>query len=146
MKDQKPHFSVVRIDPSFAETLSRYGVEFRGVSESNLFSTILSWIVPSILFVVIWMYVIRRMGEHGGAGGLMAIGKSKAKVYMETDTNVTFDDVELDGFMASIQRRVLSCSLPPIGLKSSIRRCCEQAASTGRCWSTAQTRPAASQS
>jgi cell division protease FtsH len=92
-KDQKPHFSVVRIDPSFAETLTRYGVEFRGVSESNLLSTILSWIVPSIIFVVIWMYVIRRMGEHGGAGGLMAIGKSKAKVYMETDTKVTFDDV-----------------------------------------------------
>ena len=27
-KDQKPHFSVVRIDPGFAETLERYGVEF----------------------------------------------------------------------------------------------------------------------
>lgn len=91
-KDQKPHFSVVRIDPAFAETLSRYGVEFKGVSENTLFSTILSWVIPSVVFVLIWMYVVRRMGEQGGMGGLMAIGKSKAKVYVETDTKVTFAD------------------------------------------------------
>ena len=92
-KDQKPHFSVVRIDPGFAETLSRYGVEFKGVAQDTFFSTILSWVIPSVVFVVIWMYVVRRMGEHGGMGGLMAIGKSKAKIYMETDTKVTFADV-----------------------------------------------------
>ena len=95
VKDQKPHFSTVRIDPGFAETLSRYGVEFKGVSENNLFSTILSWIIPSVIFVVIWMYIVRRMGEHGGMGGmggLMAIGKSKAKIYVEKDTKVTFAD------------------------------------------------------
>lgn len=91
-KDQKPHFSVARIDPAFAETLSRYGVEFKGVSENTLFSTILSWVIPSVIFVLIWMYVVRRMGEQGGMGGLMAIGKSKAKVYVETDTKVTFAD------------------------------------------------------
>jgi cell division protease FtsH len=94
-KDQKPHFSVVRIDPGFADTLSRYGVEFKGVAEDTFFSTILSWIIPSVVFVVIWMYVVRRMGEGGGMGGmggLMAIGKSKAKVYVETDTKVTFAD------------------------------------------------------
>ena len=92
-KDQKPHFSVVRIDPGFAETLERYGVEFKGVAENTFLSTILSWIVPSVVFVVIWMYVVRRMGEHGGMGGLMAIGKSKAKIFVETDTKVTFADV-----------------------------------------------------
>jgi cell division protease FtsH len=92
-QNQKPHFSVVRVDPAFAESLSRSGVEFTGVSDSNLLSTILSWIIPSVVFVVIWMYVVRRMGEHGGMGSMMAIGKSKAKVYMETDTKVTFADV-----------------------------------------------------
>src|SRR6516164_4966684 len=93
-KDQKPHLSTVRIDPSFAETLAKYGVEFKGEVEDTFFSTLLSWIVPSVIFVVIWMYVVRRMGEQGGMGmgGLMAIGKSKAKVYMETDTKVTFAD------------------------------------------------------
>jgi cell division protease FtsH len=91
-KDQKPHFSVVRVDPNFAEMLSRYGVEFKGVVEDTFFTTILSWIVPSVIFVVIWMYVVRRMGEHAGMGGLMAIGKSKARIYVETDTKVTFAD------------------------------------------------------
>ena len=92
-KDQKPHFSVVRVDPGFAETLSRYGVEVKGVAENTLFSTILSWVIPSVIFGVIWMYFVRRMGEGGGMGGLMAIGKSKAKVYMETDIKVTFTEV-----------------------------------------------------
>ena len=91
-KDQKPHFSVVRVDPGFAETLSRYGVEVKGATEDTFFSTILSWVIPSVIFVVIWLYVVRRMGEGGGIGGLMAIGKSKAKVYVETDTKVTFAD------------------------------------------------------
>jgi hypothetical protein len=92
-KDQKPHFSVVRINPGFADALSRYGVEFTGVAEDTFFRTILSWVLPSIIFVAIWVYVVRRMGEHGGMGALMAIGKSKAKIYMETDTKVTFADV-----------------------------------------------------
>jgi cell division protease FtsH len=93
-KDQKPHFSVVRVDPGFAAALEKYGVEFKGVTEDTFFSTILSWIIPSVVFVVIWMYVVRRMGEGGmgGMGGLMSIGKSKAKVYVETDTKVTFAD------------------------------------------------------
>jgi cell division protease FtsH len=94
-KDQKPHFEVVRVDPQFSEMLSRYGVEFKGVTEDTFFSTILSWIVPSVVFVVIWMYVVRKMGEGGGMGGMggmMSIGKSKAKVYVETDTKVTFAD------------------------------------------------------
>ncbi len=90
-KDQKPHFSVVRVDPNFAATLEKYGVEFKGEAEDTFFNTILSWIIPSVTFAVIWMYVVRRMGEGGmGMGGLMSIGK--AKVYMETDTKVTFAD------------------------------------------------------
>jgi len=39
-----------------------------------------------------WMFVVRRFGQ--GAGGLMAIGKSRAKIYVETDTKTTFADVE----------------------------------------------------
>jgi cell division protease FtsH len=34
-ENQKPHFAVVRVDPGFAETLSRYGVEFTGVSDNT---------------------------------------------------------------------------------------------------------------
>jgi cell division protease FtsH len=49
--------------------------------------------VPVFVFYLIWTYGIRRMAERQGVGGLMAIGKSRAKVYVETDTKVTFRDV-----------------------------------------------------
>ena len=49
--------------------------------------------MPIFIFYLIWTYGIRRMAERQGFGGLMAIGKSRAKVYVETDTKVTFRDV-----------------------------------------------------
>ena len=49
--------------------------------------------LPIFIFYLIWTYGIRRMAERQGLGGLMTIGKSRAKVYVETDTKVTFKDV-----------------------------------------------------
>jgi cell division protease FtsH len=46
-----------------------------------------------LVFFVIWKFFFRRIAEKQGMGGLMSIGKSKAKVYVEKDTQVTFDDV-----------------------------------------------------
>ena len=51
------------------------------------------WVVPVLIFVIAWMYLFRRLAERQGMGGFLNVGKSKAKVYMETDTKVTFDDV-----------------------------------------------------
>jgi hypothetical protein len=51
------------------------------VIESTWLRDLLSWIVPAIFFIAIWMFVIRRVGQGGGLGGLMAIGKSRAKIY-----------------------------------------------------------------
>src|SRR3546814_17192206 len=53
----------------------------------------LSWILPVMLFFAIWVFVIRKLGNKQGLGGFMSVGKSKAKVYVESDTKVTFDDV-----------------------------------------------------
>ena len=49
--------------------------------------------MPIFIFYLIWTYGIRRVAERQGFGGLMAIGKSRARVYVETDTKVTFRDV-----------------------------------------------------
>ena len=65
---------------------------YSGVIESTWLRDLLSWVLPAVFFVAIWMFAIRRMGQ-GGLGGLMAIGKSRAKVYVEKETKVTFDDV-----------------------------------------------------
>ena len=86
-------FVTTRVDPELAQSLDKHGVVYTGVIESTWLSDLLSWIIPGIFFVGIWMFVIRRMGEGGGLGGLMAIGKSRAKVYVEKETKVTFADV-----------------------------------------------------
>ena len=91
--DGRKLFSTTRVDPELASKLTAHGVKVTGAPSSNFFSTILSWVVPIFIFYLIWTYGIRRMAERQGFGGLMSIGKSRAKVYVETDTKVTFGDV-----------------------------------------------------
>jgi len=87
-------FATTRVDPDFAKELAEANVTFTGQVESNVMGTILSWVVPVLLFFGIWYFVSRRMlkSSHLG-GGLMQIGKSKAKVYVEANTGVGFKDV-----------------------------------------------------
>ncbi len=77
-------------DPELIGLLEEHQVEFTREPSNNWFTQLLSWILPALIFVGIWLFVIRRMS---GGGGLMSIGKSKAKVYMEKGTGITFDDV-----------------------------------------------------
>jgi len=84
-------FRTVKLDdPTLIPDLEAAGVQFQGQIESHWVGTLLSWVVPTLLFLAIWGFLMRRMGP---ASGLMTIGKSKAKVYMEKSTGVTFDDV-----------------------------------------------------
>jgi len=86
--------SAVRVDPEFARILADHDVEFSGTIESDAFSSYVALLLPILLFVGVWIFIIRNMAaRQGGVGGLMSIGKSKAKVYVETDIKVTFDDV-----------------------------------------------------
>src|SRR6266478_3583342 len=86
-------FVTTRVQPpELAESLTKHGVTYSGIVESHWLRDLLSWILPAIFFVGIWMFAIRRMGQ-GGLGGLMTIGKSRAKVYVEKETKVTFADV-----------------------------------------------------
>jgi cell division protease FtsH len=92
LEDGKSRFVTTRVDPDFATELQKYNVRFNGQIESTLVRDLLSWIVPVVLFVGVWMWLGRRMAS-GLGGGLMSVGKSKAKIYVETDTGVTFKDV-----------------------------------------------------
>jgi len=84
-------FRTVKLDdPTLIPDLEAAGVQFQGQIESHWVGTLLSWVVPALVFVVIWGVLMQRMGP---ASGLMTIGKSKAKVYMEKSTGVSFDDV-----------------------------------------------------
>src|SRR3954453_20061081 len=89
----KSAFVTARVDPALAEKLNAKGVVVTGVPSGGLFQTILSWIVPAFMFYLIWIFLGRRLAERQGFGGLMSIGKSRAKVYVEKDHKVTFADV-----------------------------------------------------
>jgi cell division protease FtsH len=91
LPDGKTQFVTTRVDPEFANELQKYGVTYTGEVESTLLQDLLSWILPVLVFFGLWMLVARRLGQN--VGGLMSIGKSKAKVYVETDTGVRFEDV-----------------------------------------------------
>jgi cell division protease FtsH len=89
----KKQFVTTRVDPDFAAELQKYNVTYSGEIESTFFTDLLSWVIPAVVFFGLWSFLARRMAGQGGIGGLMSIGKSKAKVYVETDTGVRFDDV-----------------------------------------------------
>ena len=98
-------FVTTRIDPGFAQELEKHGVTFRGGSDQNFFTTLLSWVLPALIFFGIWIFLLRRMAAGGmGAGGLMSIGKSRAKIYVEKDTKTTLADVAgVDEAKAEVQ-------------------------------------------
>jgi cell division protease FtsH len=86
-------FVTPRVDIDLAHELAEHKVEFRGVANSGLLRDVLSWVLPALAFFAIWMFVFRRVAGRDGLGGMMAIGKSKARVYVETEIKVTFEDV-----------------------------------------------------
>ncbi|WP_036516206.1 ATP-dependent zinc metalloprotease FtsH [Nevskia soli] len=100
------HFLTQRVDPQVAEQLSKAGVDFSGAPDPSLFEAILRWLLPTVGFFLLWMFLMPRM-MGGQTGQLMAIGKSKAKVYVETDTKVSFADVAgVDEAKAELQEVV----------------------------------------
>ncbi len=93
LPDGKQTFFAVRVDPAIADKLAAHGVTVKGVPTGGIVETVLSWVIPAVIFYLIWMVLFRRMADRQGFGGPMAIGKSRAKVYVESDTKVTFKDV-----------------------------------------------------
>jgi len=79
-------------DPALVGELDQAKVRYTAVAQNKWLSAVLSWVAPAAIFFLIWMVLMKRMGG-GMHGGLLEIGKNKAKVYMQTDTGVTFKDV-----------------------------------------------------
>jgi cell division protease FtsH len=90
----KKQFVTTRVDPDLAGELQKSGVTYSGQLENTFFTDLLSWIVPALVFFGLLTFLARRIAASGGLGsGLMSIGKSKAKIYVQSDTGVRFDDV-----------------------------------------------------
>ena len=86
-----PSFVTTRVeDPGLVPELEAAHVRFTGHAANTWLSTLLSWILPAVIFFGLWMLVMKRLNPQSG---LMSIGKSRAKVYVEHQTGVTFDDI-----------------------------------------------------
>jgi cell division protease FtsH len=81
------------VEPQLAARLSKYNVPYTKEFESNFLSNVISWVAPVLVFFAVWYFLFRNFAEKQGMGGLMSVGKSRAKVMMEKKTGVTFDDV-----------------------------------------------------
>jgi cell division protease FtsH len=86
-------FVTTRVESELADKLDKHNVVYTGVVQSTWMRDLLSWLLPMAVFIGIWMFIIRRMNPGGMSGGLMSIGKSRAKVFVEKETKVTFADV-----------------------------------------------------
>ena len=84
-------FRTIRVDPELSTLLDQYKINFKGEIESTFLRDLLSWIFPLMVFIGIWYFMMRRMGSQ--QSGFMTLGKNKAKIYMENELNVTFNDV-----------------------------------------------------
>ena len=129
-KDEKGKpFTVVRIeDPDLVKALATSGISYRGELTDNWIKDfLLTWILPLVVLMLIWSFVFRRMGA-GGPGGetFMSFGKSRAKIYGESDVKVTFNDVagvdeakeELMEIIEFLRLRRWCCS----GFRTRLRR------------------------
>jgi cell division protease FtsH len=98
-----------RVEIDLAARLAAFDVPYTRVIESTLLRDLLSWVLPALVFLGVWFFLIRRLMDKpgGGMGSFMSIGKSHAKVYVERDTGVTFVDVAgVDEAKAELQEIV----------------------------------------
>jgi len=87
----KRSFAAVRVnDPDLVKNLDERKISYSGRNENRFLSSILSWILPLGIFFLIWRFAMKRMGT---GMGVMSFSKSKAKIFAESDTKVSFADV-----------------------------------------------------
>jgi cell division protease FtsH len=91
-KGQAQSFTTERVDPQIAGQLDAKHVTYKGEAQPGLLFNILSWVVPVIALALVWRYFLSS-GVSAMGGGLLPVGRSKARLYAEKDIKVTFADV-----------------------------------------------------
>ena len=90
-------FEIKQVDQTYlSQKLDEKGITVEYDERIDYFGTILSYLLPFVIIIAIWIFVMRRMSGGGASGGgqIFNIGKSKARVYENgKTTNVTFSDV-----------------------------------------------------
>jgi len=84
-------FTTIRVnDPDLVKDLDERRVSYTGHYESKFLKSLLSWVIPIGIFFLIWRFAMKKMGP---GMGVMSFAKSKAKIFAESETKVTFADV-----------------------------------------------------
>ncbi len=89
--EREVYFKTIRVDPETSKLLDKHHVKYSGTIESTLIRDILSWILPVFIFLGVWFFLMKKMMPQ--QPGFMSLGKSKAKIYKQEDTGLTFEDV-----------------------------------------------------
>jgi cell division protease FtsH len=85
-------FETVRVDdPDLLRDLQAHGVEVSGELEHTFLRDLLSWLLPGVLFIGFWLFLMRRTGPAGS--GFLTVGRNRARVYVDEAVKVTFTDV-----------------------------------------------------
>ncbi len=91
--DGRPRqFKAMRVPPELAQALNQARVTYRGETEPGVVQQLLGWLLPVALLVGFWLFMSQRLSQSQGSG-MLAIGKSKAKVFMEKSISTRFADV-----------------------------------------------------
>ncbi|HTY48871.1 MAG TPA: ATP-dependent metallopeptidase FtsH/Yme1/Tma family protein, partial [Steroidobacteraceae bacterium] len=90
--EQHPFITARVPDNDLVADLQAAKVRFSGQPENRWLSTLLGWVIPALVFVAVWTILMRRMGS-GHLGGMMDVGRSRAKVFVQKETGVRFADV-----------------------------------------------------
>jgi cell division protease FtsH len=93
LPDGRTRVVATRVAPDLAREFAAHHVRFEAQVENTLLRDLLSWVVPALLLFGVWSLMARRMGGQGGWGGLLSIGKSRARLHSEKEVSVRFDDV-----------------------------------------------------
>ncbi|MBY4828437.1 ATP-dependent zinc metalloprotease FtsH, partial [Burkholderia contaminans] len=91
-------------DDRLVAELTAAGIRYRGAPDSGWLETLAGWILPVIVLVTFWSFMMRR---PGGVRDLSGMGKSQARVYVQQETGITFDDIAgIDEAKAELQQIV----------------------------------------
>ena len=104
-------FKTIRVDdPGLVKELDERNIGYSGRYENKFLGSLLAWVFPLLFFFLIWRFAMKKMGT---GMGVMSFSKSKAKIFAESETKVTFEDAAgIDEAKEELQEVVEFLSTP----------------------------------